>query len=124
MAVWPPTLVELKLDMKVDAEDERFDAEMQQTLDGAVAYVERVRTDVDFLTAGDPPAAADPTKTALVTDDLVLGTLRYARRLDLRRDTPVAMLVAGELGTAVVPVFDTDVEKLLRVGRYARLRFA
>lgn len=116
MATWPPDLAALKVDMKMDSDDDRFDVPLQVTLDAAVAYVERVRTDVDFT-------GADATKTP-VTDDLVLGTLRYARRLDIRRDSPSGMVVTDQIGATPVAGWDADIEKLLRVGRYARMRFA
>lgn len=124
MAVWPPTLDELKSDMRADLEDTRYDDQLTQTLDAAIRYVERVRSDVDFAAAAavDPPALT-PGKVA-VTDDLVLGTLRYARRLDIRRDSPSGMVVTDQIGATPVAGWDADIEKLLRVGRYARLRFA
>ncbi len=108
MATWPPTLAQLKLDMGVTRDDK--DAALQQALDAAVAYVERVRSDLDF--------------SAPVTDDLVLGTLRYARRLDYRRESPGGAIVSMEAGASPVASWDADVEKLLRIGRYGRLRFA
>lgn len=125
MAVtWPPTLAELKADMRVDVSVTRFDVPLQITLDAAVAYVERVRSDVDFTAfAAEDPTERDTTKTA-VTADLVLGTLRYARRLDIRRDSPSGMVVTDQIGATPVAGWDADIEKNLRVGRYARLRFA
>lgn len=121
---WPPTLDELKADMRVDSE--RFNTPLQITLDAAVAYVERVRTDVDYTAAArapEVPTTADPTKVA-VSADLKLGTLRYARRLDIRRDSPSGMVVTDQIGATPVAGWDADIEKLLRVGRYAKLRFA
>lgn len=120
MATWPPTLEELKADMKVDAEDERFDVALQVTLDAAVAYVERVRAgEVDFA----HPEAPEGELTG-VDEDLVLGTLRYARRLDIRRDSPSGMVVTDQIGSTPIAGWDADIEKLLRVGRYAPMRFA
>lgn len=114
---WPPTLADYKSDLKLDTADARHDAALQLTLDAAVAYVERVRSDVNFY--------ANPLlKGPAVTRDLVIGTLRLARRWDLRRDTPTAMLVAGAVGSTGMAPWDSDVEKMLRIGRYARLRFA
>ncbi len=113
---WPPTLATYKLDLKLDQDDDRFDDALQATLDAAVVYVERVRDDVVFydFELGDPIPSAD----------LILGTLRYARRLDARRDTPQGALIVGTLGAANVPGWDADIERLLRIGKYARLRFA
>lgn len=121
---WPPTLAELKADMRVDSD--RFDAALQITLDAAVTYVERVRSDVDYPAAArapEEPTDPDLTKVA-VSKDLKLGTLRYARRLDIRRDSPSGMVVTDQIGATPVAGWDADIEKLLRVGRYAKLRFA
>lgn len=115
MAAWPPNIDALKLDMKIALVDltPTQEQELQQTLDAAVAYVQRVRSDLDFTLEGfDAP------------DDLVLGTLRYARRLDLRRESPVGMVVVDGITSATIPGWDTDTEKLLQVGRYGRIRFA
>jgi hypothetical protein len=117
--VWPPNLDALKADMQVDPTDTRFDVQMQMDLDSAIAYVERVRTDVNFDGSVDPDAPPTP-----VTDDLVLGTLRYARRLNYRRTSPGGYVVVDGVGSTAVPGWDADIEKLLRIGRYARLRFA
>lgn len=114
---WPPTLGSYKTDLKLDADDDRYDDQLQATLDAAVAHVERVRSDVNF--------AADPDATGpAVTMDLIIGTLRLARRWDLRRDTPLAVLIAAGVGTTGIASWDVDVERLLRTGRYARIRFA
>lgn len=121
---WPPTLASYKTDLKLDEDDDRFDDALQGTLDAAVAYVERVRDDVDYLAyAAVTPTVRDVTLTAL-TMDHVIGTLRLARRWDLRRDTPTAMLLAGTVGSTGMATWDPDVEKQLRIGRYARMRFA
>lgn len=122
--VWPPSLASYKVDLKLDDADDRYDDALQTSLDAAIAYVERVREDVDFLLAGEPPAVADPTKTATVTMDLILGTLRYAKRLDMRRETPVGVFIAGQVGSVGLAQWDADTERLLRVGKLARLRFA
>lgn len=120
MADWPPQLAALKLDMKIDADEDRFNVALQMTLDAAVAYVQRVRKgEVDFDAPDDPAEGLDG-----VDDDLVLGTLRYARRIDVRRESPSGMVVTDQLGTTPVAGWDADIEKLLRIGRYAPMRFA
>lgn len=120
MATWPPTLDDLKVDMKAEVEDDRFDEQLQVTLDAAISYVERVRKgEVDFDNPDDPDDGLDG-----VDDDLVLGTLRYARRLDIRRESPSGMVVTDQLGTQLVAGWDADIEKNLRIGRYAPMRFA
>lgn len=121
MATWPPTLTQLKIDMKdLEVDDDRFDGPLQLTLDAAVKYVQRVRKgEVDFDNPDDPGDGLDG-----VDDDLVLGTLRYARRLDIRRESPSGMVVSDQLGSTPVAGWDADIEKLLRIGRYAPMRFA
>lgn len=114
---WPPVLADLKTDMKLDEDDTRFDAQLAMDLASAIAYVERVRTDVNFDDESDGP----PTP---VTAELCLGTLRYARRLNYRRDSPGGNIVIDGVGSTSVASWDADIEKLLRVGKYARLRFA
>lgn len=110
---WPPSLTSYKIDLKLKADDDRFDDALTSTLNAAIDYVIRARPDVDY--------AADPFLGGM---DLILGTLRYARRLDIRRETAVGVMVAGDLGTAGIAQTDADIETLLRVGRRARIRFA
>lgn len=112
MATWPPLVEELQLDMKISEvtlTPEQL-AQLEQVLAAAIAYVERVRTDLDY--------------TGPVGDDLILGTLRYARRLDLRRESPVGMIVVDGMTSANIPGWDADIEKNLEVGRYSRMKFA
>ena len=120
MASWPPDLAALKVDMRMEADDDRFDEALQVTLDAAVKYVQKVRKgEVDF----EHPDAPEGDLVG-VDEDLVLGTLRYARRLDIRRDSPSGMVVTDQVGATPVAGWDADIEKLLRVGRYTPMRFA
>lgn len=114
MAAWPPDMNDLLLDMKLNGVvlDADSTAQLTQVLDAAIAYVERVRDDL-ALTDG-----------AIVSKDLILGTVRYARRLDLRRESPVGMIVIDGMASANIPGWDADTEKLLGIGRYAKPRFA
>jgi hypothetical protein len=114
---WPPTLADLKEDMKIKADDTRDDADLQLNLDAAVAHVVDVRNDLDFLRdEGDPRPKPTPAH--------FLGTLRLAARWSSRRRSPDGMIVAGELGSARVASYDPDIEQLLGVGRYMQSRFA
>ncbi len=99
---WPPALGALKTDLKVD--DARDDERLQQVLDAAVAFVERVHPGVGATANPDP--------------DLVLGTLRLAGRWHVRRRSPDALIAAGDLGTSRVPSFDPDIDRLLRLGKF------
>lgn len=58
------------------------------------------------------------------TPDLHLGTLRLAGRWHTRRRSPDGLVAMAELGAARVPSFDPDIERLLKIGRYARAVFA
>ncbi|HEX7038677.1 MAG TPA: head-tail connector protein [Trueperaceae bacterium] len=111
---WPPTLDQLKRDMKI--EDDRDDERLQQCLDAAVAYVERVRKG-DFNFTTDPESEL-PEPTA----DLILGTLRLAGRWHIRRRSPDALVDMGELGLSRIATTDPDIERLLRIGRFQKAR--
>ncbi|NIH81692.1 phage head-tail connector protein [Amycolatopsis viridis] len=118
MMSWPPTLVELKLDKKLEPTDDRDDELLQTQLDAAVAFVERVRSDIDYTEdVLDPRPKPGP--------DLVLGTIRLAERWYTRRRSPDALVTMGpELGSARVPSFDPDIERLLGIGKYRGPVFA
>lgn len=113
--MWPPQLEELKDDMGVD--DVRDDARLQRQLDASVVFVERVRPRFNY--------AADPlSELPAPTADLVLGTLRLAGRWHTRRRSPDGLIQMAELGSARVPSFDPDIERLLGIGRFAAAVFA
>ena len=108
---WPPELGDLKTDMKIT--DTRDDGRLQIVLDAAVAFVEKIHKGTwafgDQLSAlADPPA------------DVVLGTLRLAGRLHLRRRSPDGLVANGDLGVARVATQDPDIDRLLRIGRYRK----
>jgi len=116
MTTWPPLLADLKADMNSPA-GASDDAALQAQLDAAVTFVQRVRSDVDF--------APFPLPGVTVPDaDLVLGTLRLAARWFTRRRSPEALVTMGELGSARIPSFDPDIERLLRIGRFRGPVFA
>lgn len=111
--VWPPALADLKDDLRIPLDNERDDAALQRELNAAVAEVQRVRPDLDYT--------ADPMLLDTVPRpdwDVVLGTIRLAGRWHTRRRSPDGLVAMGELGTARVPSFDPDIERLLKVGRY------
>ena len=117
---WPPALSELKLDMKIDVTDTRDDARLQQTLDAAVATVERVRPVFHYDNA-TMFQADGITLRPEPPDDLRLGTLRLAARWHIRRRSQDGMIfVSQEMGSARVPSFDADIERLLGIGRFAK----
>jgi len=112
---WPPTVEELKLDLRgalapgmppIDDDDR-----LAQVLDAAVAFVERVR-DGDFNFTGD---VGSPLPAP--SSDVRLGTLRLAARWHTRRRSPDALIQMAEMGASRVPSFDPDIDRLLRIGR-------
>lgn len=108
---WPPLLPALKSDLKIT--DERDDAVLTVQLSAAVAFVERVRDgQVNFLaTPGSPLPLPDSA--------LELGTIRLAGRWHTRRRSPDGLVSSGDLGTSRVGTGDADIDKMLRVGRFA-----
>jgi hypothetical protein len=100
------------------AEDEtRSDDQLQMVLDASVAFVERVRPDVNYT---EDPLSELPQPTA----DLVLGTVRLASRWHDRRRAPDGQISMGEFGSTSVPSVDPDISRLLGIGRFAPPRFA
>ena len=113
MATWPPDLSALKTDMKIT--DSRDDARLSLELEAAVEYVEAVRGgQVDF-TGAEPPAVG----LAPVTATLVLGTLRLAARWHARGRSPDAMIASQDGPTVRISSGDADIDRMLRLGRYA-----
>lgn len=111
MTTWPPSLAFLKIDAKIEANDTRDDARLQQVLDAAVVLVQRVRPGFDY---DADPMSELPDPTA----DLALGTVRLAERWHARRRSPDGLIAMAELGSSRVPAFDSDIERLLGIGRY------
>jgi hypothetical protein len=113
---WPPTLADLKADMRSRGEDAAVldidDVRLQPMLDAAVSFVQRVRWKFNF-TADPESELPDPTA------DLILGTLRLASRWHTRRRSPDSLVQMGELGAGRVPSIDPDIDRLLRLGRHA-----
>jgi hypothetical protein len=111
---WPPHLDLLKLDLKVPADQTRDNDRMQLDLNAAVAYVERVRRgSVDFTATGSPLLVP-------VDSDLILGTVRLAGRWLARGRSPDGMVSSTEFGSVRIGTGDADIDRMLRVGRYAR----
>ena len=123
--MWPPTLDELKLSQKLSLEpsanpeqDAIDDAQLMQGLDGAVAFVERVRKGSFNFAMESGSDLPDPT------DDLRLGTLRLAYRWHLRYRSPDGIVSMAEVGTTRVSSFDPDIDRQLGIGRYRSPVFA
>lgn len=115
MATWPPTLEQFKLDSDLLGDDRSDDA-LQVTLDAAIAYVERIHgARYGFGREGSTLPEQD--------ENIVLGTIRLARRWDQRRQSPDALVVQGDVSNTI-PSYDVDIERLLRIGRYLPPTFA
>jgi hypothetical protein len=110
-ASWPPDMGALKLDLSI--EDDSDDMSLRAQLAAAVAYVQRVhaaRYDFTEDASGELPAP---------DADMVLGTIRLAGRWFNRRRSPDGLVAAGEFGTSRIPSVDGDLERMLRIGRWA-----
>lgn len=115
---WPPTVADLREDLGLTASDTIAgdDARLSSVLAAAISYVERVRAGAfDF---GDPAGLAPLLPRP--GDDLCLGAVRLAGRYHTRRRSPDGLVSAGELGNSRVPLLDSDIERLLGIGRFAR----
>lgn len=114
---WPPTLPQLRKDRGLADDETREDAELLQVLEAAVAFVERVRPEFNYVA---DPLSEKPEPTA----DHVLGTIRLAGRWHDRRRAPNGQTAMAELGRTSVPSVDPDISRLLRIGRFAPPRTA
>src|SRR5689334_24989115 len=111
-AAWIPSLTELKVDL--DLQDAIDDSALQSCLDTAVAFVQdrhRDRYNVD-----EDPFSTLPSMPSSVR----LGVVRLAGRWYTRRRSPDGLIATVDFGTSRIPSFDSDIERLLRIGRYAK----
>jgi len=114
--VWPPTLDDLKSDMKIT--DSRDDVALGLRLSAAVDFVEEQRYDLKFTTS-------DPTDLRPLPDDRVfLGTIRLASRWYTQRRSDQDTIPTAEFGTYTVAAVDQDIQRQLKIGRFALMRFA
>lgn len=110
---WPPTLTDIKDDLKIEESDTRDDDRLTVVLNAAVAFVERVRPSFNY---DSDPLSDDPDPTG----DLFLGTVRLAGRWHIRRRSPDGLIQMADFGASRVPSFDPDIERLLGVGKFAK----
>lgn len=115
---WPPQLHEVKDDAKLKPDDHTDDERLQLVLDAAIVFVERIkRGKLDFT-------GAPITTLPKPNQDVRLGTMRLAYRWHVRRRSPEMLASMGELGSARLPSFDPDIERLLGIGRKRGFLFA
>jgi hypothetical protein len=112
---WPPTLDDLKVDLKID--DSRDDGQLQQDLDAAIAFAKRVRPDLKF--------EADPlSDVPEPEDDFILGVIRLAGRWYARRRSPDGLIDAGDMVRSRIPGVDQDIARMLGIDKYRGPMFA
>jgi len=102
---WPPTLADLRADLRLQEGDTRDDDALSERLAAAVAFVE------DAHGVGSPFLESARAR---------LGALMLARRWYARRDTPDGLVQAGELGAFRITSGDRDIDRLLRIGAFRR----
>lgn len=112
---WPPSLDLLKLDLDLDLDEHGDDESLTVQLVAAMGFVQRTHRGryafgVDAFAALSPLPSPGP--------EMVLGTVRLAGRWWARRRSPEGLITMGELGTANIPGFDSDLERMLEMGRY------
>jgi hypothetical protein len=111
---WPPILDDLKDDMKIV--DTRDDDRLQVVLDAAIAFVQTVHDGRYDFTGDLVPLGPLPPPSSTIE----LGTIRLAGRWHIRRRSPDGLVQAGELGSTRVTSFDPDIDRQLKIGKYAR----
>jgi hypothetical protein len=116
MAVWPPTLDDLKADLGIN--DSRDDVAMSLRLSAAIDFVLEQRTDIKYDTSD--PLDLRP----LVNDTVFLGTIRLAARWYTQRRSDADTIPTAEFGTYQVAAVDQDIQRQLKIGRFAGFRFA
>lgn len=109
-------LAALKKHKEIEEGDTRDDDNLTDALHAAMTFVERVRHG-QFTFDGESTAL---TGLPQPNEDLKLGTLMLADRFNTRRRSPEGLVSMGEMGSARVPSFDPDIDRLLRIGRHAR----
>lgn len=112
---WPPTLDQLKADMRVN--DTRDDVILSGELAGCIAYVERVKGSAVDLYGFDGPEAV-PRRVPFDTG-YWLGTMRLAARQHARRRSPDGMVASLDQGSIRIGTGDSDIDRMLRVGKFA-----
>lgn len=109
---------DLKTDLGIEADDNRKDAEIQRNLDASLDYVRRVRADLDW-TAGSESESESDSELPDPTADNLLGVVRLAARWFDRKKSLDGVVELGDMGSARIPAYDSDIEKLLGIGLFA-----
>lgn len=113
--VWPPSLTDLRDDMgDRDPTDDSKDPKMVMVLDAAIEHIRKIKGwKYDIGEVEESGVVLLPP-----TSDLILATLRFAGRWHQRRTSPDNLVTMGDAGGLVIPGFDSDIERMLQIGRY------
>lgn len=112
---WPLELNDLKEDLDLDADDTSEDGVLTKQLAAAIDFVARTHRGRYEFGSG---LFAELSPLPLPGQEMRLGIVRLAGRWFNRRRSPSGVITMGELGTANVPGFDSDLERQLEMGRY------
>jgi hypothetical protein len=113
--VWPPTLSDLKRDLSLREDDEDDDESLADQLAAAMAFVARTH-EGRYEFGGDAFGLLSPLPQP--GPEMVLGTVRLAGRWWTRKRSPDGTIAMGDIGTTTIPGFDSDLERMLEMGRY------
>lgn len=113
MITWPPSVGHVRSELRRAPTDLDSDDLLATALDAALAFVVRVKGG-QYNVTGDPLSLLPSPGP-----DLAWGAVRLAVRLHTRRRSPDGLIDLGELGSARVPSFDPDIDRLLGIGRFA-----
>jgi len=112
---WPPTLDDLKVDMKITPGETREDNTLSIDLGAAYDFAAERKAGKYRFDTNDPDqfALPDPPR------DFRLGILRLAARLSERRRSKDGMINMQELGVARIAGSDPDIDRMLRLGKFS-----
>lgn len=113
---WPLTVEDLRQDAdgSDNAELATWDDErLQMVLDAAVSWVRDVRPQFNY-DGSSTSTLPEPTQNHM------LGILRLAGRWHNRRSSPNGIVDMGEMGGSRITSYDPDIDRLLRIGRWAK----
>ncbi len=112
---WPLELADLKADLDIADDDTRDDVTLSRQLGAAIEWVAEFHAG-RFEFSSDP-AIAGVSTLRLPGQQMRLGIIRLAGRWYNRRRSPEGLISMGDLGTANIPGFDSDLERMLQMGR-------
>jgi hypothetical protein len=120
--VWPPSVADMKLDMgDRDDQDDTSDDKLSMVLDAAISHVRQIKRSIYDVAAEEQSGVVLPPPPVKI----ILGTIRLAARLHSRRGSWDNLAsTGGDLGSQIIPSYDSDIERLLETGRFTRAQDA